>query len=165
MHLGLSCHYLFSTFCLFFFVNLVLFSCDTIMLVTCGRNSSYSFIPNFWNFAGVSVMVWRCAYEFGVLLYSFSSLEPQRENMDRTAVKVMSHLHSPLPAPALPAPLPAPALPPPPPTPSTHTQKKKSLLQVERNYQFERNFTKQLYILIWCMRSCAQKVPIVYTFS
>ena len=42
--LGLSCHYLFSTFCFFF--QLSFFSYDTIMWVTCGRNSSYSFIPN-----------------------------------------------------------------------------------------------------------------------
>ena len=34
-------------FQLFAFFNLVFFSCDTMAWVTCGRNSSYSFIPNF----------------------------------------------------------------------------------------------------------------------
>ena len=34
-------------FLFFFFFNLVFYSCDTMTWVTCGRNSSYSFIPNF----------------------------------------------------------------------------------------------------------------------
>ena len=42
--LGLSCHYLFSTFCTF---SMFLFSCDTMTRVACGCNFSYSFISNF----------------------------------------------------------------------------------------------------------------------
>ena len=62
--LGLACRNLFSTFLLFFFQ--FLFSCDTMALVTCGRNSSYSSYQSFWNFAGVFVQVWRraCASRF-----------------------------------------------------------------------------------------------------
>ena len=40
----LSCHYLFHFFARFQFS---FFSYGTVMLVACGRNSSYSFIPNF----------------------------------------------------------------------------------------------------------------------
>ena len=43
--LRLSCHFFF--FQLFAFFQLSFFSCDVMTWVACGRNSSFSFIPNF----------------------------------------------------------------------------------------------------------------------
>ena len=68
--LDLSCHYLFST-CCFFFQLSFFFSCDRMIWVACGRNSSYSFLTKFLQICRCFVMVRRCVCAFGVILPSF----------------------------------------------------------------------------------------------
>ena len=61
-------------FQLFAIFQLSFCSCDMMAWIAWGRNSSYRVIQTFWNFAGVFVMVWRCACTFGLSSHHFYRL-------------------------------------------------------------------------------------------